>query len=62
MLGGMQEVPNDDPTSSVVADYFDDGQCIPVASSLEEYFGRYVEDPCQVLERPHPGRQQGRRA
>jgi hypothetical protein len=52
-------VPNDNDTSSIVADYFDDSQCVHVASSLEEFFGLYVEDPYQVLERPHPGLQRG---
>jgi hypothetical protein len=48
-------VPNEDDTSSVVADYFNDDQCILVASSLEEFFGMYAENPYKVLESPHPG-------
>ncbi|MFO1227389.1 hypothetical protein [Roseateles sp.] len=55
-------VPNEDDTSSVFVDYFNDDQCIHVASSLEEFFGKYIEDPFQVLEGPHPGQEPGRDA
>ena len=55
-------VPNEDDTSSVVADYFNDDQCIRVASSLEQFFGMYAENPYQVLEGPHPGQEPGRDA
>ncbi len=47
-------VANDSDTSSVVADYFNRGPCIPVASSLEKFFDMYVEDSWQVLEGPGP--------
>jgi hypothetical protein len=55
-------VPTDKDTSSVVADYFNDDQCIHVASSLEEFFGMYLENPYQVLEGPHPGHEPSRDA
>jgi hypothetical protein len=45
-------IANKDNTSSVVADYFDNNQCTRVASSLEQFFGKYVEDPYQLLEDP----------
>ncbi|WP_222612438.1 hypothetical protein [Undibacterium flavidum] len=48
-------VPNDNDTSSVFADYFNDDKCIRVANSLEEFFGLYAENPYSVLEDPHPG-------
>jgi len=47
-------VPNSDDTSSVVADYFDFKQCIPVANTLEEFFRMYAENPYRVLEGPLP--------
>jgi hypothetical protein len=53
-------VPNDNDTSTVVVDYFDGSQCIHVASSLEQFFSMYLEDPYQVLERLHPAPQGGR--
>jgi hypothetical protein len=48
-------IPNPNDTCSVVADYFDDRQCIHIAGSLNEFFGLYAENPFQVLEGPHPG-------
>ena len=55
-------VPHENDTCSVVADYFNNDQCIHVASSLDEFFGKYAENPYQVLEGPHPGQELGRDA
>jgi hypothetical protein len=46
--------PNDNDTSSVIAEYASNVPCKKVASSLEEFFNIYVEDPYLVIEGPHP--------
>ena len=47
-------VPNENDTSSVFAEFASDVPSKKVASSLEEFFRIYVENPYQVLEGPHP--------
>ena len=52
-------VPNANDTSSVFVDYFDVKEPIQVASSVDEFFRRYVVDPFSVLEGPYPGSSAG---
>ncbi|MBV7541881.1 hypothetical protein [Acidovorax sp. sic0104] len=52
-------VPNANDTSSVFLDYFDGKQPIQVASSVDEFFKKYVLDPFSLLEGPYPGSSAG---
>ncbi len=47
-------VPNENDTSSVIAEFASDVPGKKVANSLEEFFNIYVGSPYQVIEGPHP--------